>query len=56
MNMVKPSVVVMAAAIQFASPVFAETDTDKELQDMSDPLAVYTKLALALRTKGQTLR
>lgn len=54
MNLVKPSVVIMAAALQLASSAYAQTNNDEELQDMSDPLAVYTQLALVLLTKART--
>ncbi|MFQ0974871.1 hypothetical protein JHL08_02950 [Vibrio campbellii] len=55
MNLVKPSVVVIAA-IQFASPVFAEESADKELQDMSDPLAVYTQAGAGITDKGINIK
>lgn len=56
MNLVKPSVVVMAAVIQFASPVFAETNSDEQLQDMSDPLAVYTQAGFGITDKGANIK
>ncbi|MDV5084745.1 hypothetical protein R2R29_09765 [Vibrio diabolicus] len=56
MNLVKPSVVIMAAALQLASSAYAQTNNDEELQDMSDPLAVYTQAGFGITDKGVNIK
>ncbi|TON44594.1 hypothetical protein CGH56_25650, partial [Vibrio parahaemolyticus] len=56
MNLVKPSVVIMAAALQLASSAYAQTNNDEELQDMSDPLAVYTQAGFGITDKGANIK
>ena len=58
MNLVKPTVVILAAALQLTSSAYAQTDQNsgEELQDMSDPLAVYTQAGVGITDKGLNVK
>lgn len=58
MNLIKPTVVITAAALQFMSSAFAQTtqNSGEELQDMSDPLAVYTQAGFGITDKGMNIK
>jgi hypothetical protein len=42
--------------LPFALPALAETDNEQELQDMSDPLAVYTQAGAGYTDKGLNIK
>ncbi|EIC9813780.1 hypothetical protein NB525_09345 [Vibrio alginolyticus] len=56
MNLVKPSVAIVVAALQLASSAYAQTNNSEELQDMSDPLAVYTQAGFGITDKGANIK
>ncbi|NVC94762.1 hypothetical protein FC650_14145 [Vibrio natriegens] len=58
MNLVKPTVVIMATAFQLMSSAYAQTNQNsgEELQDMSDPLAVYTQAGFGITDKGINIK
>ncbi|WP_319534438.1 hypothetical protein [uncultured Vibrio sp.] len=56
MNLVKTTVAILTVALQFASTAYAQTDNDEQVQDMSDPLAVYTQAGFGITDKGLNIK
>ncbi len=58
MNLLKSSVAIAVAAIQLGAFAYAEPNKNDsaELQDMSDPLAVYTQAGVGVTDKGLNVK